>query len=654
MQIPDWLKRPALSEVMRFYPGFQSAAILLVAGLLLAGCAGTARGVKQSTYQHDENLAAVDRSRSQADAMVVIRYPAVVDDDAQNAYLRLFEQNAIGGEVRRDGQSAQEADRIAQSVIAKSNYFSMSLYRELRLKLPDDTVLLSPHIIELVDGHLISRPLLASEEIPSVLTIDFSVYTFPDAGKMMASEPLTFGDIVTPLFVVHANRWLRPSTHGLLLSSEPLVDIAWLQSEQQAAAQVASRLENRLPDVSRSLDFVSFLDRGTNGRRDLPLKSPGESRRDVIAVEIHPLEKIRMDGETVAHLDHDSSVDPFAEDFVKGAATRVVTALNTVNHDRATFFTRQSALSQFDPQLGAAFLSRSRDEALRARLQMGEALIAAERKFLSAQSANLYQGVYEGIYGDQMREIIAAEYELLEERRDLSRRQNLGTALAILAMAGAMYAGNSIDSGDFFESQTMGNILAITSLWAASSAFSAHAQSKIVGENFLAQMAPAISRQVTVQLEWLESREEITAGDFAEFRNQTLALYQRSARSIPAHEPAECNFLYPGRDSPGRWFGHCSEGMASGSGYGLLIDDQGNTTEYVGTASAGLAEGNGAMILRSSAETGAVYIEGGFQGGLPDGVVRVEEPGRRSRVRLYRAGRDAGSADPDELPRIQF
>jgi hypothetical protein len=221
-------------------------------------------------------------------------------------------------------------------------------------------------------------------------------------------------------------------------------------------------------------------------------------------------------------------------------------------------------------------------------------------------------------------------------------------------MAGAMYAGNSIDSGDFFESQTMGNILAITSLWAASSAFSAHAQSKIVGENFLAQMAPAISRQVTVQLEWLESREEITAGDFAEFRNQTLALYQRSARSIPAHEPAECNFLYPGRDSPGRWFGHCSEGMASGSGYGLLIDDQGNTTEYVGTASAGLAEGNGAMILRSSAETGAVYIEGGFQGGLPDGVVRVEEPGRKSRVRLYRAGRDAGSANPDELPRIQF
>ena len=93
-----------------------------------------------------------------------------------------------------------------------------------------------------------------------------------------------------------------------------------------------------------------------------------------------------MDGETVARLDRDHSIDPFAEDFVKGAATRVVTSLNRVDHDRATFFARQATLSRFDPALGAAFLARTEDEALRARLRMGEALIAAERKFLAAQS----------------------------------------------------------------------------------------------------------------------------------------------------------------------------------------------------------------------------------------------------------------------------
>jgi hypothetical protein len=654
MHFPARRKQPSQSEIMRRSIGFQSIPCLLAACLMLVGCAGTARGVKQSTYQHDASLAAVDHSRSQADAMVVIRYPAVVDEDAETAYYRLFEQRAIGGTAKPDPQTSQEVDRLAQSVIAKSNYYTMSLYRELQRKLPDSSVLLSPHIVELVEGHLTSRPLLASEEIPSVVTIDFSVYTFPDPAKMMDSEPLTFGDIVTPLFVVHANRWLRPSTHGLLLSSESLVGAAWEQSERQAEEQAASRFGNHVPAYRRPLDFVAFLDGDGRDAGDLPLKSPGESRRDVVAVEIHPLEKIRMDGETVARLDRDHSTDPFAEDFVKGAATRVVTSLNRVDHDRATFFARQASLSRFDPTLGAAFFARTEDEALRARLRMGEALIAAERKFLAAQSASLYEGVYDGVYGDQMREIIAAEYSLLEERRDLARTQNIGTVLAIVALAGAMYVGNNVDSGDWWESRTVGNLLALSSVWAASSAFGAHAQSKIIGENFLVQMAPAIDRQVTVQVEWLESREEITARDFEGFRAQTLSLYQSRVRGIDPGPRDECAFLYPELDRSGRWFGGCEAGLANGTGYGLLMEEGGQTLEYVGAASAGLAQGAGAMILRTPPETGAVYFEGTFSGGVPDGVVRVEEPGRKSRVRMFQAGRDAGAAAPEDFQAIPF
>jgi hypothetical protein len=529
----------------------------------------------------------------------------------------------------------------------------MSLYRELQLKLPQDSVLLSPHLIGLEDGHLISRPLLAAEEIPTVVTIDFNVYTFPDPGKMMDSQPLTFGDIVTPLFVVHANRWLRPSTHGLLLSSEPLVGAAWTQSARQAAEQAARRFEDRPLDYRRPLDFIYFLD-GAPQPGDLPLKSPGESRRDVIAVEIHPLEKIRMDAELVGHLASYYADDPFARNFVKGAAARVVTALNRVDHDRATFFTRQAALSRFDPQLGRAFLARTPDEGVRARLQMGETLLAAERKFLSAQSASLYAGVYEGVYGDQMREIIAAEFRLLEERRELARAQNLGTALAIIAMAGAIYVGNNADSGNFFESQTMGNILALSSIWAMSSAMSAHAQSKTIGENFLVQMAPAINRQVSVQVEWLESREEITARDFAEFRSKTLALYQRSVRTLAGNPELDCVFRHPTLDRGGRWFGRCEDGLAEGSGYGLVVDDGDRILEFVGSARSGLAEGVGAMVFWSPAETGAVYFEGTFRQGLPEGVVKVEEPGRKSRVRLFHAGRDSGAASAADLQRIQF
>jgi len=389
----------------------------------------------------------------------------------------------------------------------------------------------------------------------------------------------------------------------------------------------------------------------------VPLRSPGEAQREVVAVEAHPLEKIRMNGELVARLPSDHSVDPFAEDFVKGAATRVIAALNGVDHDRATFLARQAALAHFDPQLGEVYFARTTAEDARARLRMAEALVAAERKFLSAQSVSLYEGAYEGMYGDQMRQMIAGEYQLLVDRRDLSREQNIGTALTILAMAGAVYIGSNTDGSDFFESSTMSNILMLSSVWAMNSAFSANAQSKTIGENFLAQMAPAITRQVTVQVEWLESREEISARDFTTFREQTLALYQRSVRSVDvgtAGDALQCAFRHPALDTAGRWFGPCEEGLAAGSGYGALLDEQGYAVEYVGSAVAGLADGNGAMVFRSPADAGPVYFEGGFRRGLPDGVVKVEEPGRKPRVRQFDSGKDRGAANAEDLQPARF
>jgi hypothetical protein len=531
----------------------------------------------------------------------------------------------------------------------------MSLYRELRERLQKQPVLLSPHIVTLDEqNRLTSRPLLASEEIPSVVTIDFNIYSFPDPRKMMDSEPLTFGDIVTPLFVVHSNRWLRPATHGLLLSSEPLVGAAWAQSESQATEQAAARLDDTLFEFSRPLDFVAFLRAGGQRTAGVPLKGAGQSRRNTVAVEVHPLEKIRMDPDYVSRMAYSNQPDPFAKDFVQGAATRIAKALNAVDHDRATFFARQIALSRFDPSLGEAFLSLSRSEDLRARLAMGEALIAAEKKFLAAQSESLYAGTYEGTYGDQMREMIAAEFRLLENRRDLARSQNLSTALAVVAMAGAVYAGTDSNSSNFFHSSSFYNAMMLGSFAAVNNAIAKSAQSRTIGENFLVQMAPAINRQVSVQVEWLESRQEITASDFSEFRQKTLALYQGSVRSMAHVFDPQCEFRHPSLAQPGRWFGLCRDGQGSSSGYGLIMADDGNIVEFVGFASKGLAAGMGAMILRDASDSGAVYFEGHFSDGLPDGIVLVEEPGREPRVRNYRAGRDAGAADLDDLQRVRF
>lgn len=633
---------------------FVLTSFVAMAGVM-SGCAGTARGLETSVLKHDEALSVVDDSLSRADAMVVIRFPAIIDQDAEHAYYRSFEENVIGSNFQPDGLTGRESQNIARSIITKSNYYAMSLYRELQADLPPHSVLLSPHLLVLDDqNRLSSKPLLATEEIPSVITIDFNVYSHPDPRKIMDSEPLTFGDIVTPMFVVHANRWLSPSTHGLLLSSDPLLSAAWKQAESQAEDQLKLRYEESTQAYRRPLDFVSFLAGDHDPVRGIPLKSVGQARRDVIAVEQYPIEKIRMDGDLVATLAIDQEVDPFAEDFVKGAATRIGEALNRVDHDRATFFARQQSLARFDPELANAFLARSYDGSTRARLQMAETLIEAERKFLATQSANLYAGIYEGTYGDQTRQMISAEYRLLEERRSLARKQNWNTVLAILAMAGAMYAGSDGNSSNFLHSRTMGNLMMMSSLWAANSAMAASAQSRAIGENFLLQMAPAIDRQVSIQIEWLESRRAITAADFSEFRNKTLALYQGNIRSIEHAFDPQCQFFHPALDRTGRWYGACFAGLASGSGYGLILDPEGETIEYVGEAESGRASGVGAMIFHSPREIGAIYFEGSFNEGLPDGVVQVEEPGRKPRVRHFRAGIDKGSGDPEALQRLQF
>jgi hypothetical protein len=634
---------------------FKTWIVLLFATLLISACAGTARGLKTSVYQREENVSVVDYSLSKADAMVVIRYPAIIQADAQQSYFHAFSINAIGGEVPPANRTKKATTRIAQSVIAKSNYYVMTLYRELQKELPPNTVLLSPHII-LWDREkgIYSRPILATEQIPSVVTIDFNVYSYPDTEAMMDSPPVTFGDLVTPLFVVHSNRWVRPPTNGLWLSSDPLVQAAWVQSSTQARKEVENKLDQTGAPYQRPLDFIAFLNTRSRKRLNLPLQSAGGANRDVIAVEDYPVEKIQMESALLENLAEDWTQDPFAESFVKGAANRVKQTLNSVNHDKATFFARQNALARFDPELAIAFLAQSGGESVRARLQLAEALIESERKFLAAQSLGLYEGTYAGDYGIKMRQMIEGEYKLLEKRRSEARKQNVTAAVAALAMVGSVYGATASGAAGAAFLQKFAGVFMLGSLWAMSSTFKTEAESVLMSEHFLTLIAPALERQIAVQMEWLESKEKITAIGFAEFRNKTLSLYQARVRSLQADVTDQCVYKNPSFSEPGRWYGGCTGGLASGRGYGVAADGSGNYVEYLGTAKKGMASGTGGMIVRASNRIGVIYYEGSFSNGLPDGTVKIEEPGRRSRIREFRAGRDVGKGDTSVLQTLAF
>jgi hypothetical protein len=291
---------------------------------------------------------------------------------------------------------------------------------------------------------------------------------------------------------------------------------------------------------------------------------------------------------------------------------------------------------------------------VRSRLQLAEALIAAERKFIAAQSVSIYDGTYLGDYGTKMRQMIEGEYALLENRRTAARKANVTTAVAALALIGSIYAATASGAIGGIALQSFSGILVLGSLWAMSSTLETRAESAEMSEHFMALIAPALERQISVQMEWLESKERISANGFAEFRNKTLTLYQSRVRSLEVRYDDNCTFKHPGFTVRGRWFGSCRDGLADERGYGVIMDDAGSSVEYLGTAKNGLPSGTGGMIARNSRETGSFYFEGAFKNGLPDGVVQVEEPGARPRVREFRAGKDVGNGAADQLSRLTF
>ena len=633
------------------------AAVILLALMLnaLAGCAGTAKGIDRSVYRQvvpEESVSAPD---STSTALVVIRYPAMIHAEAESLYVSSFAVKGIGGEVPYTAFGKPQTGRIAQSVIAKSSYFAMSLYRELKAELPAGTVLLSPHIILWDDERkLHSRPILASEQIPSVLTVDFNIYSFPDVNQMMDAPPVTFGDLVSPLMVIKSHRWARPALNGLFLASEPLLDSAWRQSGDLAGQQLTARANNERERANASLDFVAFLSERDKPATGLPVVAPGQRAGGRIAVEEYPVEKIQMPANQVAVIEAEGVEDPFVTSFVRGASARIQSLLEEVDKERATFFTRQTALARFDPELASVFFMQSQDEAVRSRLQLAEALVAAEREFLVAQSDSIYDGTFTGDFGIKLRKIIAAEYRMLEERRRLARKQNVTTAVAALALAGSVYGATVTTTASAAAVAAFSGVSLLGSVWALNTALDTRSESQEVTDYFIARMAPTFERQMSVQMEWLESKELITARGFAEFRNKTLTLYQSRVRSLPFDTQQRCVFRHPDFDVRGRWYGECEGGSASGAGYGVIKETGLGAVEYVGDTENGRANGQGAMIVQSGDRQALIYFEGEFSDGLPHGSVRVEQVGNAPQWRQYANGADTGRGEPGELYSFRF
>ena len=90
------------------------------------------------------------------------------------------------------------------------------------------------------------------------------------------------------------------------LSSDPLLGAAWNASRKTGWGTVQYplwRFHRARIQAGRSISSPSWNSgSGPIPDQGMPLKSVGQARRDVIAVEQYPIEKIRMEGEIVAAL----------------------------------------------------------------------------------------------------------------------------------------------------------------------------------------------------------------------------------------------------------------------------------------------------------------------------------------------------------------
>jgi len=150
--------------------------------------------------------------------------------------------------------------------------------------------------------------------------------------------------------------------------------------------------------------------------------------------------------------------------------------------------------------------------------------------------------------------MIVAEFGMLEERRRLSRLQNVTTALTIAMLAGSIYGTSVGGSAVASALQTITPVLILGSIWTTRSSLRTSARSAAITEKFMALMAPELDQQIDVQLEWMESRERITARGYAELRDKTTALYQSRVRSLDTRADRQCRFLHRGLAATGRWF----------------------------------------------------------------------------------------------------
>lgn len=625
---------------------FRGAAVLgLFAGLSvsLSGCATSASGVKASRINAVTAPQSLMKDVPAGTVMAVLRYPAYIEEAAEDKFHNLYASRTFGSRVYSDDAGLEETAAIADIMLLKSNYFALSIFKELAERMPEHSVLLSPHAIKLDEtGQLTSEPMTQAETLPNIVSIDFTAYSYPDAKRMLEGEPVSFGDIITPLVTVRTDHRASAPTQGVLLTSRPTLRGAVANGRQTAARNLFEFETGKFETNPLELDFITALNNTVpTGVVSQKLSKTASDN----TLSTLPFEKIRLDGTKIVNLNHPSqeSQDPLETAFSVSLANQVVGIINTLDIKKASMINYATAISKFDPSLGPLTLIGSTDPDYITRERYAARLLEAEQNYLSVQSLRLFDGVYNGELGVQVRETLKAEYAVLQERRALTRKQNISTVATVLTtVAAGAAAGATQGTRPLSPAEARARSILLRNLLLSGPNPSSFARRKRrIGSNYFTAILPVIDEQITVQVDLIDSNETITAIRHADLREQLQTLYTDKQRGLET-AATRCGYIHDGTLARGTWLGLCENGLANGAGMGVLRNVYGVAVEYYGYAIAGKPQGAGYLIVHDLEET--YTLEGSFDDGLAHGVMRVSKAGKDDVTRIYKRGRDVGHA----------
>lgn len=610
---------------------------------LLSGCATSTTGVKDSRINANTAPQNLMAEVPRGTVMAVLRYPAYIEEAAEDKFHNLYASRTLGSRLYSDDAGLEETAAIADIMLLKSNYFALSIFKELAERMPEHSVLLSPHAIKLdQNGQLTSEPMTQAETLPNIVSIDFTAYSYPDAKRMLEGEPVSFGDIITPLVTVRTDHRASAPTQGVLLTSRPTLRGAVANGRQTVAQNLFEIETGKFETNILELDFITTLN------NTVPIRVVSQKLSKTASdntLSTLPLEKIRLDGAKIVNLNNPDigQEDLLEGEFSASLANQVVGMINRLDIKKASMVNYAAAISQFDASLGPLTLIGSTDPEYVTRARYAARLLEAEQNYLSVQSLRLFDGVYNGELGIQVRETLKAEYDVLQKRRGLTRKQNVATVATVLktVAAGAASAATASPRPISPAEARARNILLRSLITSGASPSSFARQKRRIGSNYFTAILPVIDEQITVQVDLIDSNETITAIRYEDLREQLQARYQDNLRALDM-VATRCGYIHDGTLARGTWVGICKDGLANGAGMGVLRNVYGTAVEYYGYAQNGKPQGAGYLIIHGL--EGSYTLEGVFDNGLANGVMRVSKAGKDDVIRTYRKGRDIGKS----------